>query len=603
MAADRTALHGALRALLVALPLLGLTAAASAWCGTLVQQREEREAATRAADARQFIDRRLSQYEEILFGLSGLRGASEAVTHVEFHRYVARLDVPRRYPGFQVLGYAPVVRDAERAAHETAMRAGIAASRLPYPPFAIRPEGRRAVYAPISYLEPQRGNLPALGFDFLTEPVRRAAVERARDTGEPAATAPVTLVQETGTQTGFLIMVPSYRADRPITTVDERRAAFLGVEYAAFRIGDLLSRVLGPQEPENALAVFDRGTAGAATPAPPRPLLSGPGPADRAGDVVVQTLNVAGRLWEIHYRPAETLSSGVETAAPYVIAIAGALLSVLTGWLLWALSTGRARAVTLAGQMTARLQASETQLKRSNAELERFAYVASHDLQQPLRTVRSFVTLLQRKYGDRLDDQARQYIGFAVDGASRMSQLIDDLLAYSRTASLEGDAEPVDLGVACDEAVANLHTLIAETGAEVRRDELPRVLATHLHATQVLQNLIGNALTYRGEEPPVITVSAGREGDLWRITVRDNGIGIDPRHHDRIFVVFQRLHTATEYPGTGMGLSICKKIVESHGGQIGVESEPGRGSAFSFTLPAAPATTEPAAGRRLSGVG
>jgi signal transduction histidine kinase len=601
MAADRTALHGALRALLVGLPLLGLTAAASIWCGTLVQQREEREAAVRAADARQFIDRRLSQYEEILLGLSGLRGASTAVTHGEFHRYVARLDVTRRYPGFQVLGYAPLVRDADRSRHETAMRADIAASRLPYSPFAIRPAGRRAAYAPISYLEPQAGNLPALGFDLLTEPARRAAVERARDTGEPAATAPVTLVQETGTQTGFLLMVPSYRADRPVTTVAERRTAFLGVEYAAFRIVDLLSRVLGPWEPENALTVFDRGTAGAATPAPRRPLLSAPGPVEGPGHVVL-TLDVAGRLWEIHYRPPASLSSGVENTAPYAIAIAGALLSVLTGWLLWALSTGRARAVTLAGQMTARLRASEEQLQRSNAELERFAYVASHDLQQPLRTVSSFVTLLQRRYGERLDDQARQYIGFAVDGATRMSQLIDDLLAYSRTASLDTPAEPVDLGAAFDEAVANLHTLIAETGAEVRRDELPHVLASHLHATQVLQNLIGNALTYRGDRPPVVTVSAERQGDEWRITVRDNGIGIDPRHHDRIFVVFQRLHTAAEHPGTGMGLSICKKIVESHGGQMGVESEPGRGSAFSFTLPAVPGATGPAAGRRLSGV-
>jgi signal transduction histidine kinase len=128
------------------------------------------------------------------------------------------------------------------------------------------------------------------------------------------------------------------------------------------------------------------------------------------------------------------------------------------------------------------------------------------------------------------------------------------------------------------------------------------VLASHLHATRVLQNLIGNALTYRGEEPPVITASAQRQGGLWRITVRDNGIGIDPRHHDRIFVVFQRLHTAAEHPGTGMGLAICKKIVESHGGQIWVESEPGHGAAFSFTLPAVPGATDPAPGRRLSGV-
>jgi signal transduction histidine kinase len=587
MVTDRPGLYGTLRAALVAVPLLGLTAAASVWCGVLVADREEREAAVQAAEAREFIDRRIDQYQEMLVGTSGLRSASTEVTHAEFHRYVARLDIRRRYPGIQVIGHAPLVAGPNRTGYEDRLRRDIAASRLPYPGFSIRPAGQRPEYAPISFVEPQEGNQPALGFDLLTEPARRAAVQRARDTGTSAATTPVTLVQETGTQTGFLIMVPSYRTGMPTATVDERRVAFAGVEYAAFRMGDLLAGVLGPEKAsEHSLAVYDRGLTADPALSPPADLLPRDGREVAATTNVVLTLDVGGRLWEIHYRPAASLSSGLETAAPIAIAIVGVLLSGLTGWLFWALSSARARAVTLAGQMTAKLQASERLLARSNAELERFAYVASHDLQQPLRTVASFLGLLQRRYDDRLDDQGRQYIRFATDGAKRMSQLITELLAYSRMSSSEQEAAPMPLNVAWDEAVANLHAPITEADAQVGRDDLPEVRVTPLHATQLLQNLIGNAITYRGVEPPVVHACAAPEGRFWRITVRDNGIGIDPRQHERVFVVFQRLHTADEIPGTGMGLSICKKIVESYGGRIWVESAPGRGAAFSFTLPA-----------------
>ncbi|MCA2218526.1 sensor histidine kinase [Jidongwangia harbinensis] len=586
--ADRPGRYGALRAALVAVPLLGLTVAASVWCGVLVADREEREAAVQAADAREFIDRRLDQYQEMLIGTSGLRSASTAVTHLEFHRYVARLDIRRRYPGIQVIGFAPLVADPARADYEVTVRRDITASRLPYPRFSIHPSGQRAEYAPISFVEPQDGNQPALGFDLLTEPARRAAVQRARDTGRAAATAPVTLVQETGRQTGFLIMVPSYRTGLPTATVDQRRAAFAGVEYAAFRMGDLLAGVLGPTRvSERSLAVYDRGLAADPTPAAPADLLPRGDRDAAATDGVVLTLDVGGRRWEIHYRPSASLSSGLESAAPITIAIVGVLLSGLTAWLFWALSSARTRAVTLAGQMTAKLRASERLLARSNGELERFAYVASHDLQQPLRTVSSFLGLLQRRYDDRLDDQGREYIRFAADGAKRMSQLITELLAYSRMSSAEVPAAPTPLNTAWDEAVANLHTPIAEAGARVDRDDLPEVRVTALHANQLLQNLIGNAITYRGADAPVVHAHAEREGAFWRITVRDNGIGIDPRQHERVFVVFQRLHTADEYPGTGMGLSICKKIVESYGGRIWVKSAPGRGAAFSFTLPAA----------------
>lgn len=227
-------------------------------------------------------------------------------------------------------------------------------------------------------------------------------------------------------------------------------------------------------------------------------------------------------------------------------------------------------------------------LQRSNAELEQFAYIASHDLQEPLRMVASFVQLLATRYADRLDDRGREYIGFAVDGARRMQQMVQDLLAFARVGRRgELVTAAVDLNGCYALACQHLEHAIAESQAVVEAAELPIVRGVELQLVQVLQNLIGNAIKYRGEERPRVRVDAVREGPFWRLTVRDNGIGIEPQYFDRIFVIFQRLHQRENYSGTGIGLAICKRIIEAHGGRIWVESAPGQGSTFSFVLPAA----------------
>ena len=228
-------------------------------------------------------------------------------------------------------------------------------------------------------------------------------------------------------------------------------------------------------------------------------------------------------------------------------------------------------------------------LARSNADLERFAYIASHDLKEPLRMVMSFTKLLAKRYKDRLDTDAEQFIGFAVDGAERMEQLIQDLLTYSRVSVADKQFQPVDCQAAFTLALINLKTAIEESGATVTRGPLPVVPGDHTQLAQLFQNLIGNAVKYRSEAPPTVHVSATRrtvpdDSDEWLFSVRDNGIGIDPQYAERIFVIFQRLHGREQYPGTGVGLAICKKIVERHGGRIWVESRLGQGSTFYFTL-------------------
>jgi signal transduction histidine kinase len=237
----------------------------------------------------------------------------------------------------------------------------------------------------------------------------------------------------------------------------------------------------------------------------------------------------------------------------------------------------------------AALAAAQEELKRSNAELEQFAYVASHDLQEPLRKVASFCQLLQQRYSGQLDERADQYIGFAVDGAQRMQALINDLLAFSRVGRMERPHTRVDCTALVARVQEDLAQTIAESGAEVRATGLPPVDGDATLLRLVFQNLIGNAVKFRGEAAPVITIDAERDGEMWRFRCADNGIGIDAEYAERIFVIFQRLHPRSAYEGTGIGLAMCRKIVEYHGGRMWLETDGGRdgpGSSFCFTLPA-----------------
>lgn len=234
----------------------------------------------------------------------------------------------------------------------------------------------------------------------------------------------------------------------------------------------------------------------------------------------------------------------------------------------------------------AALETKEAELQRSNAELEQFAYVASHDLQEPLRMVGSYTQLLARRYRGRLDRDADEFIGFAVDGVTRMQGLINDLLQFSRVGTRGHEPKPVESAVVLDRALQNLRVALDESRASVVREDLPTVMADERQLEQLFQNLVGNAVKFHGAEPPRVHIRAERSNGCWMFAVRDNGIGIDPQYSERIFQVFQRLHTREEYPGTGIGLAVCKKIVERHGGRIWFESEPGKGTEFRFTLPA-----------------
>jgi len=264
------------------------------------------------------------------------------------------------------------------------------------------------------------------------------------------------------------------------------------------------------------------------------------------------------------------------------------------------LVTAAIRDISARKKAEAHLRQTVEELKRSNEELAQFAYMASHDLQEPLRMVASYTQLLSNRYKGKLDSDADEFIAFAVDGAARMQRLIEDLLTYSRVGTKGKDLRAASSEEALQGALLNLRGAIQESGAVVTHDPLPIVLADEVQLVQLFQNLVGNAIKYQRPGVPRIHISAAGNGaEKWTFSVQDNGLGIDPRYFGRIFGLFQRLHKRGEFAGTGIGLAICKKIVERHGGSISVESEPGQGSTFRFALAGSETkSTQPAEEKR-----
>lgn len=539
--------------------------------------------AVRKAEIVSAIHHRLAAYEQVLYGALGFLRASEDVTRHQWRAYVHTLRIERSYPGIQGIGYSLWIPPTEKDAYIAQIRTE------GFPTFTIQPEGTRDAYTSITYLEPfDRRNRQALGYDMWSHPVRRTAMQAARDTASTRISGKVTLVQEidADVQAGFLMYLPHYGGVEVPVTLDERRSALRGFVYSPFRMRDLMAGILGQAWPDIRLEIFD----GPELSAEALMYDSESAWADRMGEqpsilTAAATFDIYGHMWTARLTALPIFDAFVGKDRPLIILTSGTLISVLFFGILWSFASTRARAESLAQEMTKTLDAQAKALARSNAELEQFAYVASHDLQEPLRAVAGCVQLLQQRYQGQLNARADELIAHAVEGATRMQALINDLLAYSRVDRRDEPLKSTDCTLVVKEVLANLQVAIRESGAVITYGTLPTILADPLQMSQVFQNLLSNAIKYRSERQPEIHVEATCTEGEWCFSVHDNGLGIEPQYRERIFAIFQRLHTRREYPGTGIGLAICKKIIERHGGRIWVESEPGRGSTFSFTIP------------------
>lgn len=381
---------------------------------------------------------------------------------------------------------------------------------------------------------------------------RRLAISMARDvTDERAAQARAG--QALSILRGVIEASPSavFAVDRAYryTAFNATHAAIMLAIYRSEIAvgGSLLEAMAVPEDRTKAKANLDRALA---------------------GEVVVEEADSGahgpGRRWfEVTHQPIRDADGRVDGVAVY------------------------ARDLSARRQAELAREAALEELRRSNADLERFAYAASHDLQEPLRMVVSFLQLLERRAGGCLDAEAREFLDFALQGASRMQVLVADLLTFSRAGRGDLQAEPVDAGEALDLALGDLSVALREAGGTVRRGPLPRVQAIRSQLAQVFQNLVSNALKFAGDRPPLVEIDAAREAGAWHFRVRDHGIGVAPEHHERIFQLFQRLHGQDRFQGSGIGLAIAKRVVERLGGRIWVESTPGEGATFHFTLPAA----------------
>jgi signal transduction histidine kinase len=535
----------------------------------------------------ELVQERLRKYEDALWGGVALIDTSGGdVEFDRWKRYADSLHIETKYPGINGIGVIHAMSEEKLVDY-------LAEQRKRRPDYGVHPPHAGNEYYPISYIIPVEGNENAVGLDMAHESNRFTAAKKSRDTGEAQITGPITLVQDSGKTPGFLFYAPFFQGGAT-ANMNDRRERFSGMVYAPFVVKKLMEGVLEKEKRHVGIRLVD------GVDVLYDELVSGEANFD-ADPIHKRVVDVDfyGRTWAFDIWSAQSFRQASADSQPLMILVGGIFIDSLLIFLFISISRASHRALGYADSMTHRLERSAealqtnqshlaeraTELKKSNAELEQFAYVASHDLKEPLRMVSNYTQLLAEDYAGQLDEDAIKYINYATDGAVRMQILIDDLLEYSRVGKTNSPLTSIDLQDVVSHVVSDLEVSIERTSASIEIGPLPSVVSNGTWMTQLFQNLIGNALKFRSDEPPFVHISSQSLGKEWQFTVEDNGIGIEPAYRERIFGIFQRLHTRDKYEGTGIGLAVCQKIVEHHGGRIWVESELGEGTAVHFVLP------------------
>lgn len=573
--------------------LIGFIVTGAAWytSNEFVNKNAELRFETRTIEISKAIRSRMAEYEQVLWGTIALFRASREVDRQEFKIYVDALRLQENWPGIQGIGFSIPLTPEQKLDHILSIRAE------GFPTFDIKPPGERDEYSSIIFLEPfDWRNRRAFGYDMWSNEMRREAMTRARDTGEASTSGIITLVQETQTdvQKGFLTYLPLYRLEMPISTVEERRAAFVGWVYSPFRMGDLMKGILGEGETNVEYEIFD------GTELTKEALLFDSNNVFHAEDADsgelwsrTKILNLQGRTWTIVYTAGSNQLTEAESAQPTMVGAAGLVVDLLLFYIISSIALMQRRAEKLATDMTedargarSELEAKLIELEQSNNDLQKFAYVASHDLKAPMRAVHQLAAWIEEELEnvDGLEDtDVKKYLAQMKGRADRMQKLLDSLLAYATVGENQQEISSFETAKCIRDVIEFVsppeHIKIDITG------DMPRINGEKALFEQVISNLISNAIKHSGVDSTRIEISARPLGTFYEFSVKDDGPGIPTRHHERIFELFQTLKRRDEVEGSGMGLAIVKKLIERRGGVITVESDPDvrPGTTFKFT--------------------
>lgn len=560
--------------------LLGVTLVGLSLTSFVVSQEKNRVSQERALElehlavqVRDSVESRMDVYTTALLGVRGLIEIGDDVSRSDFDSYVASSELLSRFPGTQAVEFAPLVLLEDIEGYSDSTRAEQGLAELGYPEFEVHPEPILEDSFIVDYLVPIEGNEAAWGFDLGSNPARREAVERARDTGLPVATEPITLVQETGSQRGYLLLVPVFEQD------SQDPADFRGVVLAVFRVGDLLEGTVAGGATE--LTVFDGGRMG--LEAAPELVFSSA--LSEGGSGASVSVEFAGRDWELIVHRGE---EGHPLADRWwLLGLGGLVTTMAFAALILSVARGRDRAELQVKEATKELVTKNADLERSNADLERFAYVASHDLQTPVRNVRNSVELLGDVLPEDRSEEVEEYFGFLTKSSQRMEALIEGLLSYSRVGSRNSDEMMMlNLNEIAADVVDMFRNQLDEVDGYVEVSQLPEVFGDRTQIQQVFLNLIGNSVKYRDPDRPLhVRIEGSSSSQSCVFSVTDNGIGIEEKFHDAVFLMFRRLHRSEDYEGTGLGLAMCRRIIERHDGIVQLDSAPGRGTKVTIEMP------------------
>ena len=542
------------------------------------------------------LKERLGDYLEILSANGGFISASPSATYNEFSVYMQ--NVLNIYPGIQALSWNKRVPHHQRAEFEASMQGqGLGEYFIKHrvgPDQSAR-ASKQDLYFPVTYLYPFESNKSALGYDTygpdkVSGNVRITTLDAARDIAEAQTTGRISIVQAEG-QYGLLIYHPVYRGGLTPTTVELRRANLIGYTAGVFIVPNMVSTTAelaknlevslilrDKSSPKDKQLMYDSRTPDFKESVEP---IKTPTSALK----IVNSFNLAGHNWEIEIIEAGKRLTGQYSWGLWAVLIGGLSFTGLLGISLLTITAQTAIVERTVESRTIELNAAVKNLARSNEELEQFAYVASHDLQEPLRILKSYAELLGDNYKNELDEEGKKWLHFLVDGAARMKQLVQDLLAYSRVGKHEVNFSPFNINKLVEQVLNNLSASISENQAEITIDDFPICLGDPTQIHLLFQNLIANAIKFhKPDQHPKIHIGVKSNGIESTFSIRDNGIGMDTEHLERIFIIFQRLHSKYKYDGTGLGLAICNKIMDRHCGRIWVESKLNQGSTFFFTL-------------------